>query len=55
MCKGDKNEHKRIKKARRKNAKLYPIYKMLSWDLLFYNSIEFCFLLSQKELLRRNF
>ncbi len=43
MCKGDKNEHKRIKKARRKNAKLYPIYKMLSWDLLFYNSIEFLF------------
>ncbi len=32
-----------LKKARRKNAKLYPIYKMLSWDLLFYNSIEFLF------------
>lgn len=32
-----------ISQARRRNAKLYPIYKMLSWDLLFYNSIEFLF------------
>ena len=33
----------KISKIRRKNAKLYPIYKMFSWDLLFFNSIEFLF------------
>jgi len=32
-----------IKAIRRKNAKLYPIYKMFSWDLLFFYSIEFLF------------
>jgi len=36
----DKQERK---KNRRINAKLYPIYKMFSWDLLFYYSIEFLF------------
>lgn len=35
-----RNELNRI---RRKNAKLYPIYKMFSWDLLFFYSIEFLF------------
>ena len=35
---------KRVKDARRKNAKLYPIYKMFSWDLLCYYSIEYLFL-----------
>ncbi len=30
-------------KIRRRNAKLYPIYKMFSWDLLFFYSIEFLF------------
>ena len=28
---------------RRNNAKLYPIYKMFAWDLLFFYSIEFLF------------
>ena len=32
-----------ISKIRRKNAKLFPIYKMFSWDLLFFYSIEFLF------------
>lgn len=39
-------EYKRrqkLHKARRTNAKLYPIYKMFSWDLLFFYSIEFLF------------
>ena len=27
-----------------RNMKVYPIYKMLSWDLLFYYSINFIFL-----------
>lgn len=35
---------KRKKNVRRKNAKLYPIYKMFSWDLLCYYSIEYLFL-----------
>ncbi len=32
-----------LNKIRRNNAKLYPIYKMFSWDLLFFYSIEFLF------------
>ena len=32
-----------IKKIKRNNAKIYPIYKMFSWDLLFFYSIEFLF------------
>ena len=36
-------ERKKLNKARRINAKLYPIYKMFSWDLLFFYSIEFLF------------
>ena len=34
---------KNMRKIRRNNAKLYPIYKMFSWDLLFFYSIEFLF------------
>lgn len=34
---------KEINKIRRNNAKLYPVYKMFSWDLLFFYSIEFLF------------
>lgn len=34
---------KKISKIKRNNAKLYPIYKMFSWDLLFFYSIEFLF------------
>lgn len=36
--------NKKINKARRKNAQLYPIYKMFAWDLLCYYSIEYLFL-----------
>ena len=35
--------NKCYKNIRRKNARLYPIYKMFSWDLLFFYSIEFLF------------
>ena len=28
---------------RKVNARLYPIYKMISWDLLFYYSIIYLF------------
>ena len=35
---------------RQKNIKLYPIYKMFSWDLLFYYAIIFLFLTQEKEL-----
>lgn len=33
----------KISEARRTNARIYPIYKMFSWDLLFFYSIEFLF------------
>lgn len=36
-------DKKELSKKRRKNAKLFSIYKMFSWDLLFYYSIEFLF------------
>lgn len=39
-----------LNQARRRNAKLYPIYKMFSWDTLFYYSIEFLFLTMTKGL-----
>ena len=41
---------KEERKNRRRNAKLYPIYKMFSWDLLFFYSIEFLFLTITKGL-----
>ncbi|MBO5478874.1 MAG: MFS transporter [Clostridia bacterium] len=37
------NNQKEINKIKRNNAKIYPIYKMFSWDLLFFYSIEFLF------------
>lgn len=44
------NDEKRLSQIRRKNAKLYPIYKMFSWDLLFFYSIEFLFYTITKKL-----
>ena len=41
---------KEINKIKRNNAKLYPIYKMFSWDLLFYYSIEYLFLAFTKQI-----
>lgn len=40
----------KISKAKSYNAKLFPIYKMFSWDLLFYYSINFLFLTKVKGL-----
>ena len=37
------NKHTKQKISRRKNAKIYPIYKMFSWDLICFYSIEFLF------------
>ncbi|MFR0822211.1 MAG: MFS transporter [Clostridia bacterium] len=46
-----KDKRKRTKKAiRRQNAKLYPFYKMLSWDLLCFYSIEFLFYTITKQI-----
>ena len=45
-----KKDKKKISKKRRNNAILYPIYKMFSWDLLCYYSIEFLFLTITKGL-----
>ena len=44
------SKKEKLKKARRINAKLFPIYKMFSWDLLFFYSIEFLFLTITKKL-----
>lgn len=39
----EKIKRKKISKKRRNNAILYPIYKMFSWDLLCFYSVEFLF------------
>ena len=39
-----------IKKAKEYNVKIYPFYKMFSWDLLFYYSIIYLFLNQVKGL-----
>ncbi len=39
-----------ITKEEKENIYLYPIYKMLSWDLLFYYSISFLFLTQIKHI-----
>lgn len=43
-------ERENLNKIRRKNAKTYPIYKMFSWDLLFFYSIEFLFYTITKKI-----
>lgn len=43
-----------IKKAKDFNVKLYPFYKMMSWDLLFYYSISFLFFNQVKGLSTSN-
>lgn len=37
-----------LEDKRKFNIKLYPIYKMFSWDLLFYYAISFLFLTEVK-------
>lgn len=43
-------EEEKIIKAKERNRKIFPIYKMFSWDLLFYYTISFLFLSQVKEL-----
>ena len=43
-------EEKILKKNMKKNLKLYYIYKMFSWDLVFYYAISFLFLNNYKGL-----
>lgn len=38
-----KKNRSKISKKKRNNAILYPVYKMFSWDLLCFYSIEFLF------------
>ena len=38
------------RKIRKRNMRLFPIYKMLSWDLLFYYTINFLFLIQIKNI-----
>ena len=42
-----KEEKQRMRKI---NMKLFPIHKMLSWDLLFYYTINFLFLTQVKNM-----
>ena len=37
-------------KAKKQNARIYPIYKMFSWDLLFFYSIQYLFLTTTKDI-----
>lgn len=39
-----------LKKIRRKNVKLYPVYKMFAWDLLCFYPIEFLFYTITKQV-----
>lgn len=41
-------DKKELIKNKKRNARLYPIYKMFSWDLLFYYAIAFVFLVEVK-------
>lgn len=43
-------EEEKIRKAKEKNRKIFPIYKMFAWDLLFYYTINFLFLSQAKGL-----
>lgn len=43
-------DEEKLKEAKRRNVKLYPIYKMFAWDLLFYYPIYFLFLSQNKGL-----
>ena len=45
-----KNNIKPNIRDKKYNARLYPIYKMFSWDLLSYYAIEFLFLTITKRL-----
>lgn len=39
----EKTKKKKLSRKRRNNAILYPVYKMFSWDLLCFYSVEFLF------------
>ena len=41
--KEQKNNIKLNIRDKKNNARLYPIYKMFSWDLIFYYAISFVF------------
>ena len=43
-------ENEKIEKRKRFNRKIYPIYKMFSWDLLFHVPIIFIYLFTVKKL-----
>lgn len=47
-------EQEKIKQAKEKNRKIYPLYKMFAWDLLFYYPIIFIFLTQIKGLTASN-
>lgn len=43
-------EQKELEKKKKNNLKIYPIYRIFSWDILFYYAIAYLFLTVQKDL-----
>ena len=43
-------EEKELERKKKNNIKLYPIYRMFSWDLIFYYAIIYLFLTLQKKI-----
>ena len=41
----------KVIEKKKKNVRIFPIYKTVSWDLLFYFPIIFLFLIASKTLL----
>ena len=41
-------EEKELERKKKNNIKLYPIYRVFSWDLLFYYAIIYLFLTIEK-------
>ena len=45
-----KKDDRKLHKTRKRNAKIFPIYKMFSWDLLFFYPIQFLFYTITKQI-----
>ena len=45
---------KNLAKMRKRNMRIYPLYRMLSWDYLFFYTINFLFLTQIKHISAAN-
>ena len=45
-----KKDDRKLHKIRKRNAKIFPIYKMFSWNLLFFYPIQFLFYTITKQI-----